>query len=425
MNDSNDSRSTRALERARLIAARAQNSLSIVTRRFYQEFRLANQMSSEDMSRRVIGVVSRMTSHLAIIFVSVLALTLAGLRLGSADSVTVNEANPGERSGSVGRSPTVLVNLDGGGNAFGSGLGSPGSVNLVQNADGIIVREAAVDLPAAPGQIVSDASGAVASKPVEARNQIVTYRVQPGDAIETIARRFGLNPSTIVWSNQTIEDNPDLLKIGQELTILPVDGVYYTVKSGDSVAAIAKRFKTKDDDIVQLPLNGLGSSADLIAGVQIIVPGGVKEDAARPAVAAAPASRRLANPNGVSAGAGTATGNFAWPTIGAITQGFWSYHRAIDVANSIGTPVYASDGGYVSEAGWSPVGYGYMVRVEHGNGFSTLYAHLSYYYVEPGQYIAKGQTLGLMGSTGNSTGPHLHFEVRYGGGTQNPLAYLP
>ena len=86
MNDSNDSRSTRALDRARLIAARAQNGLSTVTRRFYQEFWLANHMSSEDMSRRVIGIVGRMTSHLAIIFVSVLALTLAGLRLGAAPS---------------------------------------------------------------------------------------------------------------------------------------------------------------------------------------------------------------------------------------------------------------------------------------------------------------------------------------------------
>lgn len=406
----------------RAVVARAQQAVTAAAQRIVFEFRQSrDSLQSDQTRRRLTAFMSRVTSHLAIIFVSIVAISLAGLRFGSAG---VGTADVGEQQrGSLGRSPTVLVRADTTGSPFGTGLQQAGA-SVTDGA--IIVRDAAVELPAAVSGDPA-APGAVPEKPVEKRTQITTYRVQPGDVIETIARRFGLQPTTVVWANQAIEDNPDLLRVGQELTILPVDGVYYTVKSGDSIAAIAKRFKAEEGDILGESLNDLGDGSNLIAGVQIIVPNGVKPSAARPAVAAAPAasSRRLANPAGVSAGAGSATGAFSWPTQGSITQGFWSYHRGLDIANSIGTPIYASDGGYVSYAGWSNVGYGYMVSVEHGNGFSTLYAHMSYYYVDAGQYVAKGQVLGLMGSTGNSTGPHLHFEIRYGGATQNPYSYLP
>jgi murein DD-endopeptidase MepM/ murein hydrolase activator NlpD len=108
-----------------------------------------------------------------------------------------------------------------------------------------------------------------------------------------------------------------------------------------------------------------------------------------------------------------------------LTQGYYAYHRGLDIANAIGIPIAAADSGYVAYAGWDNTGYGYMLLINHGNGFQTLYAHLSQYYVDPGQAVARGQVIAAMGSTGNSTGPHLHFEIRYGGVQQNPLFYLP
>jgi len=257
------------------------------------------------------------------------------------------------------------------------------------------------------------------------RASIITYTVQPGDNVEIIAQRFGVLPSTIVWSNSEVEDNPDLLRVGQELAILPVDGILYTVKANDTLSGIAERFKVKTEDIVRSPLNNLSGGTNLVPGMQIVIPGGVKPFVARvvqPQAASRPApGRRYVGP----APGFFASGAFAWPTRGYISQYFRTYHRGLDIANAIGTPIAASDGGYVTYAGWSNIGYGYMVQLDHGNGFSTLYAHLSQWYVSPGQSVARGQIIGAMGSTGNSTGPHLHFEIRYGGAPQNPLLYLP
>ncbi len=393
-------------------------SLGMVTERLALEVRQSGVwLQSPQMRRRVALLLSRMTSHAAILFVSLVAITLAGLRLGSA---AVGGTGTAERqTGSVGRSPTVLVGSDPSGVRFGAGFQQAGASGV----DGsIILRDAAIDFNSAAGaQAGSTAAGAQATR----RSDITTYNVQPGDVIESIASRFGLQPTTIVWANQEIENNPDLLKVGQELTILPTDGVYYTVQSGDTTAGIAKRFSAEAADVIGEPLNNLNSDgSNLLAGVQIFIPKGVKADSSRSGIAPVP-SRRIAAPAASASGDGMSTGTFNWPTNGYISQGYWSYHHGIDIANSIGTQISAADGGYVKYAGWSNVGYGYMVEVDHGNGFVTLYAHMSYFYVDVGQYVSKGQALGLMGSTGNSTGPHLHFEVRYGGGTQNPFSYLP
>ena len=108
-----------------------------------------------------------------------------------------------------------------------------------------------------------------------------------------------------------------------------------------------------------------------------------------------------------------------------ITQGYWGGHQAIDVAAWAGAPVTAADSGHVVYAGWDDTGYGYTVVIDHGNGFQSLYAHFQAYYVEVGDNVAKGQQLGEMGSTGNSTGPHLHFEIRQGTIQRNPVGFLP
>jgi murein DD-endopeptidase MepM/ murein hydrolase activator NlpD len=312
----------------------------------------------------------------------------------------------------IGRSPTILPE-----GALFTGLGQPVFLN-VQSPTSARTESAERSL------IVRDAVFAQVQRS-EVRTGIITYTVQPGDNVETIAQRFGVLPTTVVWSNNEVEENPDLLRVGQELLILPVDGILYTVKANDTLSGIAERFKVKAEDIIRSPLNNLADGTNLIPGMRLVIPGGVKPfvpKVMQPQVVSRPApGRRYVGP----APSFFASGAFAWPTRGYISQYFRTYHRGLDIANAIGTPIAASDGGYVTFAGWSNIGYGYMVQIDHGNGFSTLYAHLSQWYVSPGQSVARGQIIGAMGSTGNSTGPHLHFEIRYGGVPQNPLLYLP
>ncbi len=344
----------------------------------------------------------RFTSHIAIIAVALLAVVLAGARIGGAPKPAANPlANPNpltnDQSG------------NGGGRVF-----SPAAVSSyisIINQDGGLVSRRVVAETIAPS---------------ETRSGIISYTVQGGDTIETIAARFRLLPTTLVWSNKDVEDAPDRLSIGQVINIPPIDGIWYTVESADTLSGIAEKFKAKPEEIVSYPMNNLTAGANLVADSRIMIPNGIKPFVAKPVEAASVASTGSAYTtySGPAVSA-SGSGQFQWPTNGFLTQGYYAYHRGIDIANAIGIPIGAADGGYVSAAGWDNTGYGYMVIINHGNGFSTLYGHLSQYYVEPGQAVARGQIIAAMGSTGRSTGPHLHFEVRYGGVQQNPLFYLP
>lgn len=250
--------------------------------------------------------------------------------------------------------------------------------------------------------------------PDRPRLDIITYTVQIEDTVLGIAERFGLNPNTIVWSNKELDDNPFLLAVGQELLILPVDGVYHTVKDGDTIESIAKKYKVTPEQIVEYELNGLASTdATLAAGQRLVVPGGDATPPAPPARSNTPS-------------APWRTQDFVWPAYGRLTQGFWlPAHPAIDIGASPGTVARAADEGTVTGAGWSPYGYGNYVIIKHNDGFYTLYAHLSRIDVSYGEYVGRGQQIGAVGSTGRSTGPHLHFEVSLNGRTYNPLLYLP
>jgi murein DD-endopeptidase MepM/ murein hydrolase activator NlpD len=286
----------------------------------------------------------------------------------------------------------------------------------------------------APGQVVqTDTNAALPNNLIRApvpltlittrpRTDLLEHTVAAGDTLYDIAAKYHISADTLVWANN-LEENPDLLRLGQQLLILPTNGVLHVVKDGDTLDSIAKKYSAKVADITGFEWNQLDAQNPAIkAGQKLIVPNGIKEmPAAKPAAVPMPAAQVAKAP----ANAPRGVGRFIWPTAGTITQGYGRYHTAIDIASHIGAPVSAGDAGYIAVAGWSNVGYGYHIIIDHGNGYQTLYAHLSKINVQAGQTVAKGQNIGLVGSTGNSTGPHLHFEVRLSGVGQNPFNFLP
>ena len=252
------------------------------------------------------------------------------------------------------------------------------------------------------------------------REEIETYTVKAGDTVLGIAAMFGLQPETIMWANSAIEANPDRLAIGDQLNILPFDGVLHIVKPGDTLAGLAARYKADMGKITAFPLNDLAdSNTALKIGSQIVIPDGSKPFVT-PQIATG--VRRADAP----ADAARGSGSFSWPASGNITQQFWGGHRAIDIGSWVGAPVKSADSGYVVLAGggWNG-GYGNHVIIDHGNGFTTLYAHLNSIFVRPGESVSRGQQIGTVGNTGNSTGPHLHFEIRYQDAPRNPFNWLP
>ncbi len=251
--------------------------------------------------------------------------------------------------------------------------------------------------------------------PERARLDIITHTVQSGDTLYGIATKYKLSAETIMFANG-LENNPDLLRMGQQLTILPVNGILHTVAKGDTLDKVAKKYKVTAGAIINFAWNRLDANNPQVAvGQKLIVPGGVKEIPIRQVQVYSGAA-----PAGVRRG----TGRFVWPTAGYVTQGYQRFHQAVDIARAIGTPVKAADNGFVVVAGWSNDGYGNYIVVDHGNGYQTLYGHLSKIFVKAGDIVGQGAVIGNMGSTGNSTGPHLHFEIRKGGVRLNPLSFL-
>lgn len=247
------------------------------------------------------------------------------------------------------------------------------------------------------------------------RATIEEYEVKPGDTLESIASKFDIDVDTIKWKNSL---ESETIKPGQTLDILPVSGIAHRVRSGESIFSIAKRYRVDAQNIVNFPFNDFEDldTFALTVGQMLIVPGGTPP-------AAVPIARQLPSRSSVVAGV-AGIGRFIWPTTGYISQYPVGYHMALDIANKALPPVIASDGGTVVFSGCLGYGYGCHVIVDHNNGFSTLYGHLSRIDVGAGQVVDQGEKLGNVGSTGRSTGPHLHFEIRSGGALQNPLGYL-
>jgi murein DD-endopeptidase MepM/ murein hydrolase activator NlpD len=276
--------------------------------------------------------------------------------------------------------------------------------------------------------------------PDRPRLDIIKYLVKEGDTLFGIAEKFGLDPQSVLWGNwDTLEADPHTLRPGQELNIPPVDGVLYPWNEGESLYSVAGMFHSSPEEIVEWPGNHLGFNIDFAdpqidPGTLIVIPDGQRDPPSWQMVAitrANPAAASILGPGycgSVSSGA-IGNGVFSWPTSSHWLSGYHyvpGLHEAIDIGGSIGNLITASDSGVVVYAGWNNYGYGNVVVIDHGTGWQTLYAHLDTISVGCGQSVFQGGAIGTMGVTGNSSGPHLHFEMRSDiWGRVNPLNFLP
>jgi murein DD-endopeptidase MepM/ murein hydrolase activator NlpD len=269
--------------------------------------------------------------------------------------------------------------------------------------------------------------------PDRPRLNIITHTVKSGDTLSGIALDYELALNTVMWASG-LELCPQLLRVGQQLMILPVDGVQHTIEEGDNLQDIAGRYRVAPEIIVAWEPNRLESSeTTLVPGEVLIVPGGIKE---KISTTFAVSTAGEYEPSAVG------TGRFAWPLSGRISILDWFGtqtlggalgaaprpwpHKGVDLVAWLGTPILATDSGRVTVVrfGGYNGGYGNYMVIDHGNGFSSLYAHLSSVAVEQGDIVAKGERIAAAGSTGMATGPHLHFEIRYNSVHRNPLCFL-
>ena len=280
--------------------------------------------------------------------------------------------------------------------------------------------------------------------PSRPRSEIVKYVVQKGDTVSGIAEMFGLKSKTIYAANyEILQDDPHSLRPGQELRILPMDGVYWEWLGGIPFGQWAAYFNVKPEEIINYPGNNLDpaivgdpQNANIKVGTFLIVPNGEYQyhtpgQMPLGITRTNPASAQVAGNGscGPVEGGAVGTGTFAYPTDKHTLSGFdysvESHHLGLDFAAGLGANIYATDGGVVVYAGENSYGYGSMVMIDHGTGFQSLYAHLSAIFVGCGESVSQGQTIGAAGETGRASGPHLHFEIRTMSTVINPWDVLP
>ena len=301
------------------------------------------------------------------------------------------------------------------------------SMGALTAASILLAPVVAQELPSAirgegdPWQTVSAVLSAQTENPQTAtaisdklRDKIIEYKVVEGDTVSTVAEKFGISSQTIRWQNDL---KGDRLTAGKTLQILPVTGIAHAVKPGDNIYSIGRRYLAEPQAIVDFPFNTFTNDEtfELAVGQLLVVPDGVPPKEAPAAIA------RRRTPD---VGTVVASGVFVWPASGELSQRFAWYHRGIDIANKSGPDTVAADSGIIEFADCTPGGYGCHIVIDHGNGYKTLYGHFSRLYVSAGQRVARGNSIGKMGSTGRSTGMHLHFEIIQGGVNLNPLDIL-
>lgn len=251
---------------------------------------------------------------------------------------------------------------------------------------------------------------------VPKRDAVEIYVVKEGDSLGKISEKFGLSLSTLLWSNGLTAKST--IRPGDELSILPIDGVYYTVKSGDSLSRIARTYNVTTKEIKEY--NGLQNADTLSIGTKLLLPGGEAPSPTSSARNSASVTSLFKAPSKQA----PAIGGWLWPTDWhVITQYYGWKHTGIDIDGDYKTFSYAARDGVVIYSGWRS-GYGMTVEVNHGDGYVTRYAHHSKLFVSVGEKVTAGQALAQTGTTGRSTGTHLHFEIIKNGKFQNPLDYI-
>lgn len=294
-----------------------------------------------------------------------------------------------------------------------------GAGERADRAPGRESSEASVDIELAlgAGEEVANIGGpseeeAMAVSALVEKPRIIVHTVQRGETISQIAAMYGIDENTIMAANDL--PNANTIMVGQKLNILSIPGAIHTVKRGESLWEIARTYQTDMNEIVAF--NELENPNRIRPSQELVIPG-----ARAASIGSAIRSERLISADGRLLRA------FSWPVTGRISSRYgprWGrMHHGIDVAVNTGTPIRAAARGRVSYAGWNG-GYGNLVIIDHGNNIETRYAHLSRITVKVGQYVNRGALIAYSGNTGNSTGPHLHFEIRHRGQSVNPLNYL-
>ena len=279
--------------------------------------------------------------------------------------------------------------------------------------------------------------------PSRPRTEIITYTVQVDDTIFGIAEMFGLKPETILWGNYyTLTDDPHNLRPGVVLNIMPMDGTYHRWSEGEGLNGVAHGYDVTPDVIINWSGNQLNpvtlgnyANPNIEPGTMLFVPGGHRDFVTWSAPRISrdnPGVARILGPGfcGTIVDGAVGTGTFIWPAVNHLLSGFdyspSTNHFGIDIAGALGNAIYAADNGVVVYAGWNDWGYGNVVVIDHDGGWQTLYAHLSSFNVGCGQSVYQGDVIGAFGSTGNSSGPHLHFEMlNENYGKVNPWNFLP
>jgi hypothetical protein len=356
-------------------------------------------------------LLTRATAHLSVIALALITIVLSGVGIPTPRAVVGSSSSAG---GVPSSSMASSQNLE---------AAPPPTPAFSTNGSHLLNGDTVARLPV-PHTTFPD----------RLRAQVITYTVQAGDNIFGVAAWFGLTPETLVWSNrEALQDAPWLIQPGLELFIPPADGVYHTVRAGETLASIAASYEV-EPAVLYNEWNDLEEGEQPREGRQLVVPGGqgeVVEWTPPPTYPApGPAGYSYGICRGVTFTGPGATGAFIYPTGSPRVSGWYFRdprnpgHIGLDYACNLGDPIYAADNGVVTIAGWNG-GYGILIELDHGNGFRTRYGHFNSIIVGCGQAVYQGQLLGYCGTTGWSTGPHLHFETRYNGVPQDPQIYLP
>lgn len=250
------------------------------------------------------------------------------------------------------------------------------------------------------------------------RTEYFDYTVQAGDTLSGIGQKFKISSDALKYVNNLTDSS--ILKVGNKLSIPPVSGLIHKVESGDTLASIAKKYAVPEQAVADF--NYILNTSTLAMGTELVIP-----DAKIPQPVFVPSLPTLPQFNQPVFVPNVGSGWCMWPTTTRIiTQYFSWYHNGLDIATPWGSqpPLFACASGTITRAGWDPWGLGLHVQIDHDNGFSTVYGHMSRIDVGYGQRVGQGETIGIMGNTGRSTGPHVHFIIKFNGAAQNPLEYI-